>query len=391
MPRDRLIAVVGATGPVGREVLNILKDRGVAPERLRLFASDRSAGAIAQYGVHALPVAALGHGCFTGTSVAFFCASAEVALRHAFEAAEAGALVIDNSSGLRMHPGVPLVVPEINGHLVGDAPGGRVIANPNCSTAIMLTALHPFRERFGIEAIDVATYQAVSGAGQKGIDELLTQAEAHALGRLSPPSAFPEPCLFNVFSHDAPVDAGTGVNGEEQKMIEESRKIWEDAALRITPTCVRVPVLRAHTQAITVTLLRPATEDALRDAWQASSSLHIIDDRAHNRFPTPAKASGMDSVLVGRLRPDPCAPPDSGGARRRWCLLACGDQLRKGAALNAVQVADAAHRTPLWGCTADDGSVRTSPLHRAVEGPPRSTVQDRGPGGRRSCPGHIPA
>ena len=350
------IAVVGATGAVGREVLNLLRAREVAPHRVRALASARSADTELPYGGGVLRVAELTPGSFAGCTAAIFAADAQTAREFAPSAVGAGALVVDNSSAFRMDPGVALVVPEVNGELIGSHPEagpgtGRLIANPNCTTIILLTAIEPLRRAFGVAAIDVATYQAVSGAGLAAIDELreLTrQALDPDGGRLGfphrrhAPRVFAEPCAFNVFSHDSAVDPETGVNGEERKVIDEVRKIWGQPGLRVTPTCVRVPVVRAHTEAITVTLDVAATEGEVRGALAAGKGIVLIDDRAGNSFPTPRKASGGDAVLVGRVRPDPGEPLDERGRSRRWCLLVCGDQLRKGAALNAIQIAERA-------------------------------------------------
>lgn len=341
MPRDGRIAVVGATGAVGREALAILAARGVPGELVRPIASARSAGAGVPYGEGRLLVEPLSTRAFDGCATAIFAADADTGRRFAPAAVEAGAVVVDNSSAFRMDPTVPLVVPEVNGQ---EAQGRTLIANPNCTTIILLVALEPLRRCCGIEAIDVATYQAVSGAGLAGIDALLSETRAALDGSAHPAATpggvFAEPCAFNVFSHDSPVDAASGVNGEERKVIDETRRIWNDPTVRVTPTCVRVPVVRAHTEAITVTLARPSAEAELRDALARAEGIDLMDDRVANAFPTPAKAGGGDRVLVGRLRPDPGETPDPRGRQRRWCLLACADQLRKGAALNAIQIAD---------------------------------------------------
>lgn len=332
------IAVVGATGVVGAEVLSLLAQRQVAPSRVRALASERSAGGFVQYGNSQLPVHALDHKGVQSADVVLLCATAEVARAYAPLATSAGALVIDNSSAFRLQENVPLVVPEINAHALPRSARGAIVANPNCSTIILLTALEPLRKQWGVRSIHVSTYQAVSGAGQKGMDELLSQANDFAHSRVSVPRAFAEPCLFNVFSHDSSVDEHTGLNGEEQKIIDESRKIWQDTTLAITPTCVRVPVLRAHTQSISVELRSSATEQQLRSALSQSPAIRVIDDRANNKFPTPLQATGLDEVLVGRLRKNPAS--NQHGPSTAWNLLACGDQLRKGAALNALQIAD---------------------------------------------------
>lgn len=340
------IAIVGATGAVGCELLGVLAKRSVPRELIRAFASDRSAGSSAKYGCGSITIRRIENTSFAQCAVAIFAAGAVLSRRYVPIAAASGAVVIDNSSAFRLDPGVPLIVPEVNGDCLttGATSAGSIIANPNCTTIIMVAALEPLRRVFGIEAIDITTYQAVSGAGQRAIDELLgTTREALGAGsdrHAAEVPVFAEPCAFNVFSHDSAVDPRTGVNGEEQKIIAEARKIWNNPTLRITPTCVRVPVLRAHTEAITVTLERPAMECDVRAALTAGPGLRLVDERACNRFPTPRNASGQDEILVGRIRPDPGEPPVPRGGHRRWCLLACGDQLRKGAALNAVQIAD---------------------------------------------------
>lgn len=355
--RGRTIAVVGATGAVGREALDILAASGVPASRVRAFASERSGGTTVRYGDDAIRVRALGleaglslsgagvppvhspseaHGAFSGVDVALFAASADAARRWAPEAVRAGAVVIDNSSAFRMDPGVPLVIPEVNARLLDAGPS--LIANPNCSTIILLTALEPLRRAFGIERVHVATYQAVSGAGMAAIDELQSQTAAALAGRPTPSRVFREPCAFNVFSHDSPVDPGDGLNVEERKIIEESAKVWA-RAIPVTPACVRVPVVRAHSQAVCVTLGAAAGVDEARAILAGAPGLRLIDDRAGNDFPTPLKASGGDEVLVGRVRADPAWACDDRGRSRHLCLWACADQLRKGAALNAIQTA----------------------------------------------------
>jgi len=332
------IAIIGATGVVGREAISILESKGLSRSRILALASERSVGMTIPYASDLLAIESADACDFVGVSVALFCASSDVAQNLAPRAIAAGAAVIDNSSAFRLHPDVPLIVPEINRAAL--AHGSTLVANPNCSAVILTVAVEPLRQAFGLRAIDIATYQAVSGAGQGGIDDLLNQVKAAALGRTQAPSFFREPCLFNVFSHDSAIEPETGLNVEERKIIDESRKIWSLPTLRITPTCVRVPVLRAHTQAITVELDQPATERDVRDAFAAARGVRVVDDRVASNFPTPLKAAHGDDVLVGRIRPDPGTSPDASGRSRRWCLLACGDQLRKGAASNAIQIAD---------------------------------------------------
>ncbi|MFG0259500.1 MAG: aspartate-semialdehyde dehydrogenase [Phycisphaerales bacterium JB041] len=376
MPRETgatdpgCVAVVGATGAVGREVLGLLAARGVPAARIRALASARSAGSSVEFGALNLSVGAIDERSFDGCSLAIFAADAATARRYAPVAVGAGAVVIDNSSAFRLDPAVPLVVPEVNPGGVRLADDSAIIANPNCTTIILVTALEPLRRAFGVEAVDIATYQAVSGAGLAAIDELLADTRASLDPDAARPTAngqrvFAEPAAFNVFSHDSPVDPLSGLNGEEQKVIDETRKIWNDPAIRVTPTCVRVPVVRAHTEAVTVTLATPADEAGVRAAFREGTGVEIVDDRAANSFPTPRKASGRAPVLVGRLRPDPGEAPDAEGRNRRWCLLACGDQLLKGAALNAVQIAEGL------------GLVPTSPPPAALSARPREvSVRD---------------
>lgn len=339
-----LIAVVGATGAVGREILAILADRGVPASSIRALASARSAGRELAYAGDVLIVEALGEGSFTGVDVALFSAGAATARRFAPAAVASGATVIDNSSAFRRDDEVPLVVPEVNAELIalsgnGGAATGRIIANPNCSTIILVTALDPLRRAFGIERIVVSTYQAASGAGAAAMRELSVQTGAVLGGEEPVPAVFAEPCAFNVFSHDTPVDADTGRNVEEQKVIEETRKIFDQPGLGMSVTCIRVPVLRAHAESVNVTLSSPATETQVREALAAAPGIALVDNRAANDFPTSLKASGRDDVLVGRIRGDESQERD-GDAWHGFELFIAGDQLRKGAALNALQIAD---------------------------------------------------
>lgn len=338
------IAVIGATGAVGREALSILEARGVAPERITPLASSRSIGSAIPYARDTLHVRSLDDFDFRGTDVALFCATSGVARDHAPRAVEAGALVVDNSSAFRADPRIPLVIPEVNADAL--TPSDRLIANPNCSTIILLVAIEPLRKRFGVRDIVVSTYQAVSGAGAAALEELRAQAANVLAGNPPTPRVFREPCAFNVFSHNSGVDPENGVNAEERKMIDETRKIWGDSRVRITPTCVRVPVFRAHSESVTLSLATPASLAEIRHAFTNARGIRIVDDRAANKFPTSIDASGADDVLLGRLRPDPAATLDPSGRTTRWCLFIAGDQLRKGAALNAVQIAELAqHRS----------------------------------------------
>ena len=351
------IAVVGATGAVGREMLAVLEQRNFPHGSITALASSKSAGETLPYRGSKLTVQALTAESLKGVDIALFSAGSGVSKQFGPAAANAGTIVIDNSSAFRMTQGIPLIVPEVNGNAMAllvqayhkarekaGEPLGGIVANPNCSAIIMLVALDPIRRAFGLERVIVSTYQAASGAGAKGMEELEGQTRAWAEGRSQAPAFFHEPYAFNLFSHNTAIDSDTGLNVEEQKMIEESRKIWDDPNLRISPTCIRVPVLRAHSESIHVTLAKPASVNEFRSALEGAKGVRLVDDRAGNRFPTPLKASGGDDVLVGRIRPDPseAAPVSSEerGKHRAFNLFVCGDQLRKGAAQNAVQIAE---------------------------------------------------
>ena len=342
------VAIVGATGAVGIEFLQILDQRRFPHASLRLLASPRSVGKKLPFRGAQLPVEALTADAFKGIDIALFSAGGNISKEFGPIAAAVGASVVDNSSAFRMAPGVPLVIPEVNPDAVPTKIGPRgsqagIIANPNCTTIILLMALTPLRRAFGVSRAVVSTYQAASGAGAKGMDELLSQTDAALHGRDVVPGMFPEPYAFNLFSHNTAIDPVTGLNVEESKVIHETHKIWSDASIRISPTCIRVPVLRAHAESVNVTLSRPATVGEVRAALENAAGVKVVDDRTGNKFPTPLKASGGDDVLVGRIRADlsqlpPGASPDS--PTLGFDLFICGDQLRKGAALNAVQIAE---------------------------------------------------
>jgi aspartate-semialdehyde dehydrogenase len=334
------VAVVGATGAVGREAISILEQRNHPAAKIVALASARSAGSQIPYLGGSITVRELGPSAFQGVAASIFCATSGVSKEFASVAIKAGSHVVDNSSAFRMDPAVPLVVPEVNPQAIVRNGQPALIANPNCSTILMLVALNPWRKRFGIEHATVSTYQAVSGAGAAAMDELRSQVEQHLSGKPVTAKVFAEQCAFNVFSHNSAVDAASGLNTEEIKLIKETRKIWADDAITITPTCIRVPVFRAHSESCAVRFAKPATESEVRAAFEGEPGVRVIDDRAGNKFPTPLQAAGGDDVLVGRIRVDPAFGFDASGRSRHWCLWLCGDQLRKGAAQNAIQVAD---------------------------------------------------
>jgi aspartate-semialdehyde dehydrogenase len=249
---------------------------------------------------------------------------------------------VDNSSAFRMTDGVPLVVPEVNADAVKGIELGKggIIANPNCSTIIMLVPVTPLHRAAVVKRMIVSTYQAASGAGQQAMIELEEQTRDVLAGRPAVPKIFPQQYAFNLFSHNSSMEAN-GYNQEEMKMVKETHKIWgvsggtTSGGVRIAATCVRVPVLRAHAESITLEFERPISEDEARELLAKAPGVSLIDDRASNRFPTPLDASGQDDVYVGRIRNDLSAPDGHG-----LNLFVCGDQLRKGAALNAIQIAE---------------------------------------------------
>ncbi len=351
------IAVVGATGAVGREMLAVLEARRFPHGAIRLLASARSAGQTIVYRGEGHDVLPLNAESLRGVDLALFSAGSGPSREFAPGLVAAGASVVDNSSAFRADPACHLIVPEVNGGtlagaLAGGAKQGLLCAVPNCSAIIMLVALNPLRQAFGISRIVVSTYQAASGAGAQAMEELRAQSHEALAGKSTGQltrRVFAEPYAFNLWSHNAAVDAATGYNGEELKMISESRRIWNDAGVLISPTCIRVPTMRAHAESINVVLKRAATEYEVHDALSHGAGVRIVDDRAANAFPTPLKATGSDDVLVGRIRPDiarvhelhgPAATATPSTPCDQWSLFVAGDQLRTGAALTAVKIAE---------------------------------------------------
>ena len=343
------MAIVGATGLVGRELLACLSCSPLGRGPLRLFASARSAGTTLPWRGATAPVLAAGPDVFRGVDLAFFCAGGEVSRELADAAVAAGAVVIDNTSAFRMSPDVPLVVPEVNGDALDDFASPGIIANPNCSTIIALMAVTPLHRAAGVTRMVICTYQAASGAGHAFVRELQQQAEDHVAGRPYTQDIIGRPYLFNLFSHDSPIGPD-GYNEEERKLVRETHKIWDDDTPRITATCVRVPVLRAHSEAINLTFNEPLSETDARELLAAAPGIRVVDDRKANRFPEPAEATGLDEVLVGRIRADISQPMGMG-----LDLFVCGDQLRKGAALNAVQIAER-----IFATSATEASASTA-------------------------------
>jgi aspartate-semialdehyde dehydrogenase len=326
------VAIIGVTGAVGQELLRILEERRFPVASLRPLASARSAGKRVSFRGQELPVEELTKESFDGIDIAFFSAGGAISREYAAAAVEAGAVVIDNTSAFRMKPGVPLVVPEVNPQALRKHPG--LIANPNCSTIIMNVAVWPLHQRFKVKRIVVSTYQAVSGAGQQGLLELEEQQKARVEGRAIAPRLFPHPIVDNLFSHNTAIDE-TGYNEEERKMVHETRKIFAEPDLAITATCIRVPVPRAHCESINLEFAQPVTPQQVREVLASAPGVRIVDDAERSTFPMPVLASGQDDVLVGRIRQDTSIP---GG--RGIDLFVAGDQIRKGAATNAVQIAE---------------------------------------------------
>ncbi len=326
------VAILGASGAVGAEFIRVLADRNFPVQVLRLLASPRSAGQIVQWSGRKITVEQVTPDSFRNIDIALFSAGKSVSLQYAPHALRAGAVVVDNSSAYRMDTGVPLVIPEVNPEDIAHHHG--IIANPNCSTIILLMAVAPIHRRFPIKRIVVSTYQSASGAGMQAMLELQRQTREHLDGRPVTPSVLPHPMAFNLFCHNT--DMGpNGYNVEEQKMVDESRKILHHDGLAMTATCVRVPILRAHSESINLEFHEPVSPDAVRDLLARAPGVKVVDDRARNYFPMPVDASGQDDVLVGRIRSDQSRPDGTG-----IDLFVSGDQLRKGAALNAVQIAE---------------------------------------------------
>jgi aspartate-semialdehyde dehydrogenase len=331
MSRPLNVAVLGATGAVGQEFLRLFETRDFPAGNVRLLASARSAGKRIGYKGKELAVEEVLPSSFEGMDVAFFSAGASRSKEFAPHAVKAGATVIDNSSAFRMDPGVPLVVPEINMDAV--KPDDKLIANPNCSAIIMLMGVAPLRALGKIERLIVSTYQSASGAGAAAMRELEDQTRDVLEGRAAEPKVMPHVYAFNLFSHNTAINE-QGYNDEEWKVILESRKILGMPELRINVTCIRVPVLRAHSESITVEFAGSApSEEQVREAIRNSPGVQLVDDREGNVFPMPLAASGQGDVLVGRIRRDV-------SHASAISLFVAGDQLLKGAALNAVQIAE---------------------------------------------------
>ncbi|MCL1909989.1 MAG: aspartate-semialdehyde dehydrogenase [Kiritimatiellaeota bacterium] len=326
------VAIAGATGAVGVEMLRVLEERGFPAGSVRLLASARSVGKKMKFRGADVVVEELRHDSFKGVDFALFSAGASISKEFRRSVTDAGAVMIDNSSAFRMEDGVPLVVPEVN---PADAKlHNGVIANPNCSTIIMLTAVAPLHRAFGLRRLVAATYQATSGAGAKGMEEMIAQSRQVLADEPIAPSVFAHRIAFNLIPH-IDVFLDNGYTKEEMKMLNESRKILHHDALRVSCTCVRVPVARAHSESLNMEFEKDVTPEQARAILANAPGVTLADDPAAKLYPMPLDASGRDNVLVGRIRRD-VSRDDSKGLD----MFVSGDQLLKGAALNAVQIAE---------------------------------------------------
>jgi aspartate-semialdehyde dehydrogenase len=330
------VAVVGATGQVGGVMLQLLRERAFPAREIVPFASERSAGReLDGVGV----VQPLTDETIQGFDVAIFSAGGGTSGEWAPRFAQAGAVVVDNSSRWRMDDDVPLVVAEVNPDALGDA-RKRIVANPNCSTMQMVVALKPLHDAAGIERLVISTYQAVSGTGRKGVDELLEQSHALLHGQDAEAHVYAHRIAFNALPHAGSFAPGDDHTDEERKLVDETRKILGDASIRISATCVRVPVVNGHSEAVNVELREPLSPARARELLAAAPGVTVLDDPGAGIYPMAIEADGHDDVFVGRIRRDP-------GNERALDLWVVADNLRKGAATNAVQLAELLHERRL--------------------------------------------
>ncbi len=333
MTNDPVVAIAGVTGAVGAEFIATMNRRGFRVGKLKALASARSAGKTIDFRGGKVVIEELTERSFEGVDIALFSAGGGISRKFSPVAVKAGAVVIDNSSAFRMDPNVPLVIPEINANRIREHKG--IIAVPNCSAITALVPLWPIHKTNRIKRVILSTYQAASGGGAAAMAELVESTRASLNGEAYPPKVLPHPYAFNLFSHNTPIDPETGYNEEESKVIKETRKIFEDDRIAVGVTCVRVPVLRAHCEAITFECENPISESDVRAILSRAPGVKIVDDRVSNYFPMPIDASGQDDVLVGRIRSDLSDPSGHSIA-----MFVSADQLLKGAALNAIQIAE---------------------------------------------------
>jgi aspartate-semialdehyde dehydrogenase len=328
----KTVAVIGATGAVGAEMLRCLEESSINTETLKAFASERSAGKRFKFRGKDVEMQVLTEDAFRGVDIALFASETDISKQYVPIAAAAGAYAIDNSSAFRMDDTVPLVVPEVNGNLI--KPSQKIYANPNCVAAIMVMALWPLHQAGKLKRVIASTYQSASGAGRPAMDELEEATRAYLKGERYEPKVLPHPYAFNLFSHNTAIGED-GYNGEEQKVVKELRKIMGLDDLRVGVTCVRVPVLRAHSMSIVAEFDSKVSVEEARAILSKAPGVKVVDNREKNHFPMPVESSGQNDVLVGRIREDVSDPTGHSLA-----LFISGDQLLKGAALNAVQIAE---------------------------------------------------
>jgi len=326
------LAIAGVTGAVGQEFLKILEERDFPFDSLKMLASSRSAGKKIEFKNKTYIVEEMTKNSFNRVDIALFSAGGSRSKEFAPSAVKAGAVVVDNTSAFRMDPNVPLVIPEINPQKIKEHKG--IIANPNCSTIVGIVPVWPLHKANPVKRMVVSTYQAASGAGMQAMQELESQSREILNGKKPTCKAFPYQIAFNAFSHNSELGPN-GYNLEEIKMVRETHKIFDCPDIAITCTCIRIPVFRAHSESINLEFADPITPDEVKDLLSTAPGVKVLDDREHNRFPMPIDAAGKDDIFVGRIRQDESIPENRG-----INIWVCGDQLRKGAALNAIQIAE---------------------------------------------------
>jgi len=326
------VAVAGATGAVGNQMIACLEERNFPLKSLKLLASVRSVGKTLKFRGEAIPVEELKENSFAGIDIALFSAGGGTSLKFAPAAARSGCVVVDNSSAWRMDLDIPLVVPEVNAHAIAQYKTKGIIANPNCSTIQMVVALNPIHRRYRIKRIVVSTYQAVSGTGQKAIVELLEQTRAFLENRPVEKKVYPHRIAFNCLPH-IDVFLENGYTKEEMKMVNETRKIMEDDSIAVTATTIRVPVIYSHSESINIETEQPISAADVRELLQDAPGVKVVDDPVANRYPMAIDAAGQDLTFVGRIRKDESIV----NGINMWVVA---DNIRKGAATNAVQIAE---------------------------------------------------
>ncbi|MCB0393339.1 MAG: aspartate-semialdehyde dehydrogenase [Bdellovibrionales bacterium] len=326
------IGVVGATGMVGTEFLKILEQRKFPIGDLKLFASESSKGSFLNFRGKKYEIETLRSGCFSGLDLVFFSSGDNISAEWAPKAVQEGAFAVDNSAAFRMNPEVALVVPEVNGHLLEQMSEPTIIANPNCSTIQLVVALNPLKNKFGISHVRVASYQSVSGAGKAAVDELTQQTVAKLNHQEFKNEVFPHPIAFN----NIPQIGSFGSDGfcsEEVKIRKETKKILEDQDIKVSAFTVRTPTLNGHSEAVWVTLNAETSKEHIHNALKSGAGIHLIDDPTQSQYPLTAMASGTDPVYVGRVHADP-------DDKKTWLMWVVSDNIRKGAALNGIQIAE---------------------------------------------------